>query len=411
MLEWRVLLYGVEEMRLKLLCGRPRLYSAGFFVKPGLLGFLHRGLPGKNYVIFLQQRQVMSICGISGRAVSSGERRQGKFLIQTPAIPVGTEENRRLRIRTARFSLGSAVSLCVLKTVTGILSGSMGILASAIDNLVDIVMSGVNLVSITKASYPADESHPYGHGKMETLGTLFQGGVIAVTGVIVALEAVRRLVKGVIPGGPGLDTGIMVMVFSMVASWFISNRIRKAGEDTGSPALIADSVHFRMDIYSGGGVLFSLLLFRFTGWKWLDPAIGMTVGVYIIVSAWPLINGAISDILDKSLPPDTVNSIERLIERHRPVVKDLHRLRTRRSGSEIQVDFHIVMCREQLLGEAHKVADHLEQDIKELLGNAYVISHIDPCNVVCEGSFKCEHMKRMIRELSDAERNELKMEK
>jgi len=234
--------------------------------------------------------------------------------------------------------------------------------------------------------------------------------VITVTGVVVALEAVRRFVRGGVPEGIGLDAGILVMIFSMGASWFISGRIRSAGESTGSSALIADSVHFRMDVYSGSGILFSLVLFRLTGWKWLDPAIGMAVGVYIIASAWPLLVGAVSDILDISLPADTVNSIERLIERHQPMVKGWHALRTRRSGSDIHVDFHIVMCREQLLGEAHRVADHLERDIQALLGNANVVSHIDPCDAVCEGSFKCEHMKRMIRNLPDAEKGIFRME-
>ncbi|MCL2103225.1 MAG: cation diffusion facilitator family transporter, partial [Syntrophorhabdaceae bacterium] len=175
-------------------------------------------------------------------------------MITVPDIPAGTEENRLLRIRTARFSLGSAICLCLMKMVTGIFSGSIGILASAIDNFADIFMSGVNLLSISKASDPADDSHPYGHGKMETLGTIFQGAVIALTGAFVALEAVRRLVKGSAPGGLSLDVGILVMVFSIIASWFISNRIRRVGESTGSPALIADSVHFRMDVYSGFGI-------------------------------------------------------------------------------------------------------------------------------------------------------------
>lgn len=347
----------------------------------------------------------MSNRGIPGRVVVGGKASK-KSLVQVPVIPVGTEENRRLRIRTARFSLASAVLLCMLKMVIGILSGSIGILASAIDNLADIFMSGVNLVSITKSLDPADESHPYGHGKVETLATLFQGVVIALTGVGVALEAARRLMKGIAPEGLSLDVGILVMIFSMAASWFISKRIHKAGESTGSTALIADSVHFRMDVYSGSGILFSLILFRLTRWSWLDPAIGMAVGAYIIFSAWPLIAGAVRDILDKSLPPETVNSIERLIGRHQPMVKSWHALRTRRSGSEIHVDFHFVMCREQLLGEAHRVADHLERDIRALLGHAHVVSHIDPCDAVCgENSFKCEYMRRMVREFSYAERN------
>src|SRR5512135_2128496 len=211
-------------------------------------------------------------------AAAPGERTH-ELLPETKA---GTPENRRLRLRTARFSLGSAVTLCLLKSTVGIFSGSLGVLASALDNVADIFMSSVNLLSIRKAMDPADESHPYGHGKVETLATLFQGTVIALTGIGVVWEAVRRLQAGKAPAGIGLDVGILVMIFSVVASWFISERIRKGGETAGSTALAADSLHFRTDVYSGGGILASLVLYRFTGWKWLDPGVALVVGVYIV---------------------------------------------------------------------------------------------------------------------------------
>jgi len=93
-----------------------------------------------------------------------------------PPPPPGQRRNRRIRLRTARFSLGTAVTLCLLKSVVGIVSGSLGVLASALDNVADIFMSTVNFLSIRKAMDPADEDHPYGHGKVETMATLFQGG-------------------------------------------------------------------------------------------------------------------------------------------------------------------------------------------------------------------------------------------
>lgn len=290
------------------------------------------------------------------------------------------------------------MSLCLLKLTTGILSGSLGLLASAMDNVGDIFMSGVNLVSIRKASDPADESHPYGHGKVETAATLIQGGVIALTGAGVAWEAVRRLREGMAPTGVGLDAGIVVMAVSMAASWWISDRIRKAGVATGSTALIADSLHFRTDVYSGAGILASLLLFRFTGWKWLDPGIAMAVGAYIFLAAQPLLFGAAQELLDRGLPMETVREIERIIDAHRPMVRDFHALRTRRSGSELHVDFHVVMCRELPLGEAHRVVDHLEHEIHELLGTADVVTHIDPCDIACGGVRECARVRQMIRE-------------
>lgn len=322
-----------------------------------------------------------------------------------PSAPEGTAENRRIRLRTARFSLGSATTLCLLKFVVGIVSGSLGVLASALDNVADIFMSTVNFLSIRKAMDPADRNHPYGHGKVETMATLFQGGVIGLTGAGVVWEAVRRLREGRAPEGIGLDAGILVMAFSVAASWFVSDRIRKAGEATGSSALSADALHFRTDVWSGTGILFSLLLYRFTGWKWLDPGIALAVGVYIFAAALPILGAAVQDLLDRGLPQETVDTIARIIDLHRPMVIEWHDLRTRRSGSEKHVDFHVVVCREHSLEDAHRVADHLEHEIREALGHAHVVTHIDPCDLECPGVHECARVKGMIRELPSPERD------
>jgi len=326
-------------------------------------------------------------------------------LPEAPPAPAGTASIRRIRLRTARFSLGSAVTLCLLKFVVGIGSGSLGVLASALDNVADIFMSTVNFLSIRKAMDPADESHPYGHGKVETMATLFQGGVIALTGAGVAWEAVRRLREGRAPEGIGLDVGILVMAFSVAASWFVAGRIRKAGEATGSSALSADALHFRTDVWSGAGILFSLLLYRITGWRWLDPGVALAVGAYIFVAALPILGAAVQDLLDRGLPQETVDRIVRIIEEHRPMVVAWHDLRTRRSGSEKHVDFHVVVCREHSLEDAHRVADHLEHEIREMLGHAHVVTHIDPCEVECPGVHECTRVKGMIRTLSSPERD------
>jgi len=347
-------------------------------------------------------------CQIAGihpsDATAPGERTQ-ELLPETTNTPAGTPENRRLRLRTARFSLGSATALCALKFVVGVVSGSLGILASALDNVADIFMSTVNLLSIRKAMDPADESHPYGHGKVETLATLFQGGVIALTGAGVVWEAVSRLREGRAPEGIGLDVGILVMVFSVVASWYISARIREAGESSGSPALAADALHFRTDVYSGSGILLSLVLYRLTGWRWLDPGVALAVGAYIFIAAVPLLKGAVEDLMDHQLPAETVARVREIIEAHRPMVVEWHDLRTRRSGSVMHVDFHVVVCREHSLEQAHRVADHLEMEIRETLGDAQVVTHIDPCEIECPGPHECDRVKGMIAGLHSPERD------
>lgn len=305
----------------------------------------------------------------------------------------------RKRMGAARFSLASAVALATAKFVVGILSGSLGVLSSAFDSLADIFMSAVNLVSIRKSMQPADTSHPYGHGKVETLATVFQGGVIGATGIWVVREGILRLVSKRVP--ESADAGIAVMLVGVIASWYVSSRIRRAGEETGSTALVADSLHFRTDVYTNAGILVSLALFRLTGWAWLDPGVALAVGIYITAVAAKLLFEAVQDLVDRGLPRETVARVEGIIDSHRPLIVDFHDLRTRRSGSEKHVDFHVVVCRQFLLEDAHRVADHIEKEVGHALGNARVVTHIDPCEIECPGKDECQRILSDIRSLDD----------
>ncbi|NJD62411.1 MAG: cation transporter [Deltaproteobacteria bacterium] len=312
--------------------------------------------------------------------------------------PYNRKSNRK-RLGTAWFSLGSAVGLAIAKFIVGVLSGSLGVLSSAADSLADIFMSAVNLVSIRKSMDPADLNHPYGHGKVETLATVFQGVVIAATGVWVIREGILRLVAGRAPDSA--IPGIVVMTAALAASWFISRRIRKAGEETGSSALVADSVHFATDVYTNAGILGSLLAYRLTGWAWLDPGVALLVGVYILVVAGRLLLSALQDLMDRGLPEATVDLVKGIISGHRPMIVDFHDLRTRRAGSEKHVDFHVVVCREYKLEDAHRVAAHLEKEVQQALGNAHVVTHIDPCDLECPGMDHCLRVLSDIRKLTD----------
>jgi cation diffusion facilitator family transporter len=315
------------------------------------------------------------------------------------SAPGRYEERNRKRIGTALFSLGSAVTLACAKFVIGILSGSLGVLSSAFDSLGDIFMSAVNLLSIRKSMDPADRTHPYGHGKVETLATAFQALVIAGTGIWVIVEGIHRLAEKRVP--ESAEAGIAVMSIAMLASWFISRRIRKVGEETGSTALVADSLHFTTDVYTNAGILASLVVFRFTGWAWLDPGVALLVGAYIIFVAGTLLVSALHDLMDRGLPDETVEQVRRIIDGHRPMIVDFHDLRTRRAGPEKHVDFHVVICREHKLADAHRVADHLEKEVGLVLGNAHVVTHVDPCDMECPGIDHCERVLSQIRGLKD----------
>lgn len=300
---------------------------------------------------------------------------------------------------TARFSLAGAFLLAAGKFAVGLASGSLGVLSSAFDSLADIFMSAVNLVSLRKSMDPADGTHPYGHGKVETLATAFQGLVIGGTGIWVVREGILRLAARKIP--ESADAGIAVMAIALGASWYISRRIRRVGEETGSPALVADSVHFATDVYTNAGILGSLIVFRATGWAWLDPGVALLVGAYIAFMGGKLLLEALNDLMDRGLPEDDVERIRKIIDGHRPMVVDFHDLRTRRAGSVKHVDFHVVVCREYKLQDAHRLADHLEKEVRLLLGNAHVVTHVDPCEIACPGAQHCERVLGDIRSLTD----------
>lgn len=300
-------------------------------------------------------------------------------------------------LKAARFSIVGAASLALLKLLVGAVSGSLSVLSSAFDSLADIVMSAVNFLFLRKSVDPADATHPYGHGKVETLAMIFQGTVIAGMGGWVVYEGIRRLVEGRAPASA--DLGIAVMTVGVVASWFIAGRIRRAGDETGSPGLVADSLHYRTDVFTNGGILVSLAVFRVTGWRWIDPGLALLMGGYIVYEAGKLFVVAVDDLVDRGLPPEVVSRVEEIINAHRPMVVDFHDLRTRRAGSQKHVDFHVVVCREFHLKDAHRVADHLEMEVTQALGNAHVVTHIDPCDIECPGQDECRRLLREIREL------------
>jgi cation diffusion facilitator family transporter len=162
---------------------------------------------------------------------------------------------------------------------------------------------------------------------------------------------------------------------------------------------MADSVHFKTDVYSGVGILAALLLVRITGYALFDTLAGLIVGILIIRAAIPLFKGVLDDLSDRELPEDVREKISAIINRHRPMVVDVHAMRTRKAGSMKHVDFHLVVCKLSNVQEAHRLAEHLEMEIEEELGEAHVVTHIDPCDAECPVEGECELILEQMRSL------------
>jgi len=296
------------------------------------------------------------------------------------------------KVAAARVSVVTAVTLATLKLVTGLLTGSLAVLTSAVDSLLDILMSGVNFMAIRQAEQPADERHPYGHGKFETIATIFQAMVIAVSGGWICVEAVRRLQTGSVVAKP--LGGIAVMIVSLIASLLITRYLRRVARATDSSALAADSLHFAMDVYTNLALLLGLLALFWLELPWLDPLMSLLVAVYIIYQALGLLRHGMRDILDEQLPDTIRAEIEQLIATHKGELFDYHNLRTRRAGSQKLIDFHLTVCKHLSVDEAHCITDILESKIAAHVTGSDVTIHIEPCPLAdCPGRTACPALK------------------
>lgn len=305
------------------------------------------------------------------------------------------------KLAAARLSVLTALSLAILKLVTGFFTGSLAVLTSAIDSLLDILMSGINMMAIHHAEQPADEQHPYGHGKFESLATIFQSLVIAASGGWIIYEAIQRMVEPSPIRQTGI--GIIVMSISTVASILISRHLLRVAKETDSSALEADALHFTMDVYTNLALLIGLILISRFNLPWLDPVMSFLVAIYILVESLKLLRQAMRDILDEQLPEAVRQEIETLIDDHKHDLFGYHNLRTRRAGSQKLIDFHLTVCKHLSVEEAHDITDYIEKKIGEEIIGTDVTIHVEPClRQNCPGREACP--TQSIRKANDEDK-------
>jgi len=287
------------------------------------------------------------------------------------------EEEKRAKNSVARLSILVAAFLIILKGGSGWLTGSISVLASLLDSLMDVFASTANFIAIRASSRPADEDHTYGHGKAEPLAGLFQAIVITCSGLFVIWEAIHRIRQ------PQATTsewaGIVTMLIAVVMSVALVARLRQVARQTESPALSADALHYVTDIYINLGVLAALAISALTGSKLADPIISMVIALYILWSALNVAHESIDMLMDKRLPPEIAEQISEIVSRHREEgVLGFHDLRTRRSGSQRYVDLHLEVDRHKQFVEAHDLTVKVLRAIETEIPRAIVHVHTDP---------------------------------
>lgn len=281
--------------------------------------------------------------------------------------------------RAAVLSVVSNTTLTLTKLTVGWLTGSVSVVAEGIHSGNDLVASLLAWFAVRKAAEPPDAEHGYGHGKFESLSAFIEAALIVVAAAGVAWTAVHRLLGGQrtdLEHGPAL----LVMGFSAVANIVVSSYLFRVARKHQSIALEADAWHLRADVWTSAGVFVGLLLIYFTDWHVVDPLAAVLVAVLILFQGGKIGWEALGQLLDRSLPAAEQQLITDLLGEHDDMFLDYHRLRTRRSGRERQIDLHLVTCPRVTVGEAHGVCDHLEQDVAERLAHTRLVIHVEPCN-------------------------------
>jgi cation diffusion facilitator family transporter len=289
-----------------------------------------------------------------------------------------------IKVRTATLSVVSNSTLILLKVVAGTITGSVAILTEAVHSSIDLVASVVALFSVRKAGEPADETHRYGHEKIENLAAGIEGLLILVGSAAIAFEAVRHLIQHGRVHAVGLGVGVVAL--SILVNVVVSTIIARRARVSQSPALAADAAHLRTDAFSSGAVLGGLALVTLTGAQWIDPAVALAVAAAIVVTGVKLLTGSSRVLVDESLPPDEVAVITSAIEEFGPRgVVGYHELRTRRAGSRRYVDLHVQFQAGTTLEGAHRTAHELQDTIASRLEGVDVLIHLEPQDRVRPG--------------------------
>jgi cation diffusion facilitator family transporter len=278
--------------------------------------------------------------------------------------------------RAAVLSLGSNTVLMVAKLAIGLLFGSVAVLGDGVDSAQDVFASALAFFAVRLAMQPADEAHPYGHGKTESLAALSQAALILGGAVLITIAAVRRLIVGAadIDLGPSLAMmGVTAMVNLGVATYAM-----RAARLSGSVAIASDARHLVTNIVQAGGVILALVLVGLTGREFFDPVLALAIAAYLAYTVVRIVIDALQELIDTALPEEEVSRIEACLATHEHGVRGYHAMRTRKSGREKHIDLHVLVDPAMTVSDAHLRIEEIEEDLRRVIPGAIIAIHVDP---------------------------------
>jgi cation diffusion facilitator family transporter len=284
----------------------------------------------------------------------------------------------RLRLFGGLLALGMGLVIMGLKFYAYKVSGSTAIFSDALESVVNVVAAAFALFAVRTAESPPDENHPYGHGKVEFVTAVFEGGLISFAALMIAFEATRTLLAGA--PAPELGQGLWLIAVAGGLNGLLGLTLVKIGRKASSIALEADGKHVFTDFLTTVGILLGLLVVKLTGLAWLDPVIALLMAGALAFTGVPLVRNAIDGLMDAT-DPSLLERLRDSLERNRrPGFIRIHHLRAMRNGRRIHVDGHLVVPEFWSVEEAHDRTESYEEAVvNDIFPEGEMEFHMDPC--------------------------------
>lgn len=284
------------------------------------------------------------------------------------------QKKSRLVTQTALLTLCVTTVIVLIKLVGAYFSGSVSVLAEALQSLLDIVISAMTLVAVRIAARPPDATHPWGHGKAELVSSLIQMVVVVGTAVAIAWGATLRLLN---PQEIRWDAGLSAMLVAMALDFILILRVQNVGTKHDSPALLGEVEHLRSDLLAGLGVAAGLGIYAITGWAPLDPIVAIVFTLLGAFYALKRMSLVVHELMDGSLPKAETDKVKAVLDSHQ-AVRSYHQLRTRRVGQRRIVGLHVLLDDDLSFVAAHDLAEEIEDALSNALNGALVTVHYEP---------------------------------
>lgn len=270
-----------------------------------------------------------------------------------------------------------AFLLALVKFIAGILSGSVAVLSSAIDSMLDFAISAFNFLALKKSAQKPNIHYNFGFSKIEAIAGFVEGCFIIAVGIFIFYQSVLKIYyKEVVDD---LNLGVGVMIFALFVTLFLVLYLSYVAKKTKSLVVESDCLHYKSDLLSNALTLLALLLIYFTNWHIIDAIFGIIVSFYTIYSAFNIVKKSLFFLMDRALDDEMIERIKKLINDHKEVIS-FHHLKTRKTPSTNYVSVHLVFCPIISLLNAHKISDEIEESIRSLCKDEKweLQIHLDP---------------------------------